>query len=94
MEMAAELDQLVAWWPPESLKTNCKTWVSRCKHCASVHIKRREELVYRAITSYKVFYDIQIDLMEVKPAGQDDERYIFTLTVIASRHPFLRATST
>ena len=27
MEMAAELDQLVAWWPPEFLNTDCKTWV-------------------------------------------------------------------
>ena len=50
--------------------------------------------MYRAITSYKVFYRIQIDLMEVKPAGQDDERYIFTLIDVASRYPFLRTTST
>ena len=50
--------------------------------------------MYRAITSYKVFCRIQIDLMEVKPAGQDDERYIFTLIDVASRYPFLRTTST
>ena len=93
-DMASELPRLVAWWPPESLRTDCRTWVDRCKLCASVNSKRREEPMYRATTTYKIFCRIQIDLMEVKPTGVEGERYIFTFIDIASRYPFLRATAT
>ena len=50
--------------------------------------------MHKAVRSYKLSLQIQLDLMEVKPEGQDRERYIFTLLDVATRYPFLRCTPT
>ncbi len=34
---------------------------------------------------------MQIDLMEVKPTGEDGEKYILTCVCVATRYIFLRA---
>ena len=92
--MLIELNQLVVWWPPETLRRDCAAWVARCKLCTSVHHQKKQEPMYQSIRSYKPFLRIQIDLMEVKPEGQDGERYIFTTIDVATRYPFLRCTNT
>ncbi len=34
---------------------------------------------------------MQVDLMEIKPAGEDGERYLLTVICVATRYLFLRA---
>lgn len=92
-EMFEELKHLVCWWPPENLMKSCKEWRQRCKLCTSVHSTPQQEARFQAVKSCKPFYRVQIDLMEVKPAGEDGERYILTVVCVATRYPFLRATS-
>ena len=93
-EMANELRLLVSWWPPEALLTNCGEWRERCKLCTSVHKRPRHEPAFKAVTSQKLFYRIQIDLCEVKPSGSLGERYIFTCICVATRYIFLRSVAT
>merc|ERR1712173_242624 len=78
VEMAHELQRLVVWWPPESLRKDCNTWTDRCKLCTAVHHKAKMEPPARTVRSLKPFMRVQIDHMEIKPAGMNGERYIFT----------------
>ena len=32
-DMMVELEQLVAWWPPEDLRKDGEEWFDRCKLC-------------------------------------------------------------
>ena len=89
--MMVELEALVAWWPPESLRKDCNTWVSRCRLCQAASQQARREPMLKAVRSYKRLYRLQMDLMHVKPVGQNGERYIYTVIDVASRYPFLRA---
>ena len=50
--------------------------------------------MYKSIIEHKAFVRLQIDLMEVKPMGQDGERYIFTIIDVATRYAFLRTLAT
>ena len=90
-EMHDELSRLVSWYPPEDLLKNCVEWRERCKLCCSVHKRPRDEPAYKAVKSYRPFYRVQVDLMEVKPTGQEGERYVFTLICVCTRYIFLRA---
>ena len=90
-EMLEGLNELVAWWPPEDLLKACKEWRSRCKICASIHGRPTAEPRFQAVKSCRPFYRVQIDLMEVKPEGEDGEKYIFTVICVATRYLFLRA---
>ena len=90
-EMFEGLNELVAWWPPEDLLKACKEWRSRCKICASIHGRPTAEPRFQAVKSCRPFYRVQIDFMEVKPEGEDGEKYIFTVICIATRYLFLRA---
>ena len=92
--MKAELSQLVAWWPPESLDKACKEWRQRCKLCTSVHSRPQEEARFKAVKSCKPYYRLQIDLLEIKPTGEDGERYVLTCICVATRYPFLRTAKT
>ena len=91
-EMHDELKVLVAWWPPEQLMKNCVEWRERCKLCTSVHKAPRHEPTFQAVRSYRPFYRLQIDLLEIKPTGTNGERYILTVICVATRYIFLRAT--
>lgn len=90
-EMFNELKWLVVWWPPEDLLKACKEWRQRCKLCTSVHGRPLEEARFQAVKSCKPFYRLQIDLMEVKPAGEDGEKYLLTAICVATRYLFIRA---
>ena len=50
-DMAAELEQLVAWWPPEDLRKNCETWYERCKLCIATHRRPRDEAPFAAVSA-------------------------------------------
>ena len=91
-EMAAELQSLVAWFPPEHLMRDCKTWRERCKLCTSVYSKPGQEPEYQAVRAMSPFYRLQIDLVEIKPAGSGGEKYIMTVVCVATRYPYLRVT--
>jgi len=93
-EMHHELSRLVAWWPPEELLKACKLWRDRCKLCTSVHGRPREEARYQAVKSCRPFYRLQFDLLEIKPSGENGERYLLTSVCVATRYPFIRATTT
>ena len=93
-EMASELQSLVAWWPPEHLMRDCKMWRERCKLCTSVYSKPGHEPPYQAVRSYVPFYRLQIDLVEIKPAGSLGEKYVLTAICVATRYIFLRVTTT
>ena len=88
--MAVELDELVSWWPSESLEKDCKNWYGRCKLCISVHRRPRDEPPFQAVRACKPFYRLQIDLMDVAPKGPEGENFIFTAICIATRYPCLR----
>ena len=92
-EMHDELARLVSWYPPEALLKHCVEWRERCKLCSSVHKRPRDEPAYKAVKSYRPFYRVQVDLMEVKPSGQDGEKYVFTWICVCTRYIFLRALS-
>ena len=77
-EMAAWLERLVTWYPPESLTGGSSTWYKRCKWCASVHGRPTFEPPPRAVAESKPLYRVHIDLMQVKPTGNGDERYVLT----------------
>ena len=72
---------------------DCTTWRERCLTCTSVYKRPRHEPQYSAVRSYKPFFRMQMDLMEVKPIGPDGERYIMTVICICTRYIFLRACS-
>jgi len=93
-EMHEELKQLVCWWPPEGLLKACKEWRQRCNVCTSVHSHPTAEARFQAVKSCKPFYRVQIDFMEVKPQGEDGERYLLTLVCVATRYLFIRVTKT
>jgi len=93
-EMYVELNKLVAWWPPEDLMRACKEWRKRCKLCTSVHCRPQEEAHFHAVRSFRPFYRLQIDLLEIKPTGEGGERYLLTTICVCTRYPFLRATGT
>ena len=88
--MMSELEQLVAWWPPEDLRKNCETWYNRCKLCIATHRRPRDEAPYAAISACKPFYRLQIDLMDVTPKGLEGESFILTALCVATRYPCLR----
>ena len=69
VDMASELDRLVAWWPPESLRPDCKKWVERCRLCTSVHWHQRQEPMFKTIIEHKAFARLYIDFMAVEPTG-------------------------
>ena len=89
-DMVTELNQLVTWWPPEDLRKDCTTWTGRCKLCSSVHKLPRGDAPWKAVKSYKPFFRLQIDLMEVNPKGISGESFIFTAICVATRYPCLR----
>ena len=89
-EMFEELKLLVSWRPPEDLLKSCKEWRQRCKVCTSVHSQPQAEARFQAVKSCKPYYRLQIDLLEVKPAGEDGERYLLTVVCVATRYPYLR----
>ena len=88
--MAVELDALVIWCPPEDLRKDCATWFERCKLCISIHGRPRDEASFAAVSACKPFYRLQMDLMEVKPTGLGNERYVFTFICVATRYVFFR----
>ena len=65
--MMAELEALAAWWLSESLRKDCNTWLSRCRLCQAASQQARREPMLKAVRSYKLFYRLQMDLMEIKP---------------------------
>jgi len=93
-DMASELLSLVCWYPPEDLLGDCKRWRERCKLCTSVHNRPLHDPSLQAVVSRKPFYRLQFDLMEVKPSGVEGEKWIVTAICVATRYPFLRATTT
>ena len=93
-EMVTELKRLVAWWPPEHLLRDCRTWRERCKVCVSVFSRPSQEPAFQAIRTAIPFFRLQIDLLEVKPTGANGERYVLTVICVATRYPFLRAMTT
>ena len=88
--MMSELEQLVAWWPPEDLRKNCETWYNRCKLCIATHRRPHDEAPYAAVSACKPFYRLQIDLMDVTPKGLEGESFILTALCVATRYPCLR----
>ena len=89
-DMHQELKKLVYWFPPETLRRDCDTWVERCKHCVSVFRKPKYTPVSKSVLSYRPFHRIQIDLMEIRPTGANGETHILTVLCIATRYPFFR----
>lgn len=92
--MAAELTKLVAWWPPEQLSRDCRTWRDRCKLCTSVHNRPQHEPHFQHVKSYRPFYRVQVDLLEIKPTGPKGEKYVMTVICVATRYIYLRACDT
>ena len=93
-DMRDELESLVYWNPPENLSRDCKTWVARCKQCTATHARPAHEPPSMSVRSYKPFYRIQIDFMEIKPRGENGEAYIRTALCISTRYPFFRVAKT
>ena len=89
-EMCDELRRLVAWWPPEHLARDCKTWRERCKLCTSVFQKPRHECQFQAVHSARPFARMQFDLLEIKPSGPEGQKYVLTVICVATRYIFLR----
>ena len=84
-DMATELEQLVAWWPPEDLRKDCETWYGRCKLCIATHRRPWDEAPYAAVSACKPFYRLQIELMDVSPKGPNGESFIFTALCVATQ---------
>jgi transposase InsO family protein len=93
-EMHDELKSLVTWWPPEDLLKDCKTWRSRCKLCVSVFCRPHEEPAFQAVRSFRPFYRLQVDLIEVRPSGTLGEKWVMTVICVATRYIFLRTCTT
>ena len=89
-DMAQHLSSLVVWNPPEALLKDCQKWYSMCKLCASVHGRPHYEGPFKVPRTSRPFYRFQIDLMEVKPYGEDGEKYFLTAVCTSTRYPFLR----
>ena len=50
----------------------------------------RHEGHLSALKAQKLFYRIQIDLLEIKPVGTQGEKYVLTVICVCSRYIFLR----
>ena len=93
-DMAKHLSQLVCWNPPEDLQRACKRWYDLCKLCTSVHGKAGAEGDLKLLRFSRPYFRVQMDFMEVKPAGQGGERYLLTVICTTTRYLFIRATAT
>ena len=73
-EMIVRLSSCVSWNPDSALRADCERWVSRCKHCMSVHGRPSAQPPSRPVVAQKPYHRVQIDLMEISPAGANGER--------------------
>jgi hypothetical protein len=60
-EMYNELESVVAWHPPGSLRGDCQKWVDRCKHCVGVHRRPIGQPPPKPVLEHRPFFRIQID---------------------------------
>ena len=89
-EMQVELESLVSWNPPEKLRHDCELWTARCKHCVGQY-KRPLGTVGSPVTEYRPCMRAQLDLMEVRPHGEQGETHVLTFVCVATRYSFFRA---
>ena len=89
-EMVNELRECLFWNPPEKLRHDCELWTSRCKSCVSLFKRPLGDPPSKAVTEFRPFYRIQIDLMEIRPTGETGETHILTCSCVATRYVFLR----
>ncbi|CAE8640728.1 unnamed protein product [Polarella glacialis] len=89
-EMYEELSDIVAWFPANGMRSDCQKRVDRCRHCVGVHRRPIGQPPPKPVLEFRPFYRIQIDLIEIRPKGEDGETHILTAVCVASRYPFFR----
>ncbi|CAE8737884.1 unnamed protein product, partial [Polarella glacialis] len=89
-EMYEELSDIVAWFPASGMRSDCQKWVDRCRHCVGVHRRPIGQPPPKPVLEFRPFYRIQIDLIGIRPKGEDGETHILTAVCVAPRYPFFR----
>ena len=89
-EMVTEIRDVFFWIPPEKLRKDCEVWTSRCKICVALYHKPLGAPPSRAVVEFRPYFRVQIDLMEVRPKGENGESHLLTFVCVATRYLFLR----